>query len=85
MSKNKRKQVVPEDETKEAKFIRVVTPRINRAVKVISLIGNCAGAGYVYSVEQHTQIIEVLEKAVEALDAKFSRTKQETTKFGFTS
>ena len=83
MNKNKRKQVVPKDETKEVMFIRVVTPRINRAVKFISLIGNCAGTGYAYSDEQREQLILTLRREVDLLESRYKRVKEVETKFEF--
>jgi len=85
MSKNPKKtRTKPStDETKGAKFTRIVLPRVNKAVKSIDLIGNCAGSGYDYTPEQAAEIITVLVDAVRLLEQKFARTKHKQSDFVF--
>jgi len=70
--KRKRRKVnIPKDETKAARFVRVVTPRIVKAVKSISVVGYCAGSTYEYTPKQTQQIMGVLIDAVDAVNSKF--------------
>ena len=57
---------------KAAAFKRVVEPRVAKAVKAISLVGNCAGAGYSYTPKQVAQITEVLLTAVTDTAERFT-------------
>jgi len=65
-------QDIPKDETKSARFIRVVTPRVSKAVKAINQIGFCSGLSYESKPEQTKQILNALLKAVEVLESKFA-------------
>lgn len=70
--KRKRRKVnIPKDETKAARFVRVVTPRVVKAVKSISVVGYCASSTYEYTPQQVKQIVEVLLDAVEGVNNKF--------------
>ena len=85
MGKDKKtnKPSPPKDETKGAKFARVVTPRVSKALKAISLIGNCSGAGYDYTPEQASQIIIALSKEIDVLEAKFAKKREKQSDFAF--
>jgi hypothetical protein len=74
---------VPENETKDAKFLRVVTPRITKVVKAIRVIGNCFGTGYTYTPEQATQIISALTAEINTLEAVASKVKTSTPDFSW--
>lgn len=67
----RRKQVIPADESNAGRFVRVVKPRVDKAIKAISLIGYCAGVGYEYTPEQVQQIHNALSAALENLCDKF--------------
>jgi hypothetical protein len=54
-----------------ANFVRVVTPRVTKAVKAIGLIANCAGSNYVYTEAQAGQVITALNEAVDAVAQAF--------------
>lgn len=69
--KTRRKQTIPENETAAARFIRVVTPRVNKAVKAIEVIGFCAGAEYEYTSGQVKQIHDSLADAMEKIGKRF--------------
>lgn len=85
MAKDKKKSSsrVPKDETKAARFIRVVTPRVAKAVKAIQVIGYCAGATYEYTPKQLDQITKAIDDAHNELLAKFAGKKSETEEFSF--
>ena len=77
------KKVIPTDETKQDRFIRVVSPRVIKAVKSISVLGYCAGPTYEYTTEQTTQIINLLHEAVNDLQARFERKRDKQVDFEF--
>ncbi len=79
----RRKVEVPANETKAARFIRVVTPRINKAIKSINTIGFCAASSYEYTPEQVKEIKTALLHAVSGLEKKFAGEVAGETLFGF--
>ena len=70
--KVRRKQEIPETESASERFIRIVTPRVNKAVKAVEVIGFCTGSTYEYTSKQAEQIAVVLHKAVKDLMRKFA-------------
>jgi len=72
-------------ETKEQRFIRVVTPRVTKAVKMIKIIGNCAGSTYEYTPEQVEQIFVGLQTAMVELKGRFTAKRQAQPEFTFNS
>ena len=64
-------QEIPKDERGQAKFVRIVLPRVVKAVKAIVVVGYCTGSGYVHTPTQVKQIIATLREAVNSLEAKF--------------
>ena len=79
----KKRKPIPEDEKKDARFIRVVTPRINKAVKAISNIGNCSGSNYSFTAEQVQKMTNVLIEAIGNMTTLFAAKKQKQDSFGF--
>ena len=69
--KNSRTQAIPENESKADRFKRVVTPRINKAVKAIEVIGFCGGSSYEYTPKQVEQISEALFAAIAKMADSF--------------
>ena len=67
----KKKNTVPKEETKREKFKRVVTPRVNKALKMIALVGNQAGAAYEYTPDDVEDIIAALRDEVTAVENKY--------------
>jgi len=70
MAKRTNDSQKPED--KRAKFLRLVNPRVNRAVHGISLIGNCASAAYEYTEADVAEIIAALNASVQTLAERFA-------------
>jgi len=79
----RRKQVIPKDESKAARFVRVVEPRVSKAMKAISTIGFCAGSTYEYTPKQVEQITAGLFRAVNSLVDTFAAKKVKTGSFSF--
>jgi hypothetical protein len=68
---------------KRADFVRVVTPRVGKAIKAIGLIANCAGANYLYSDMQVAQILSALDGAVKGIESVFAKKTVTQTGFSF--
>ena len=62
-------------------FLRVVTPRVNKAVKSIHLVGNCAGAGYSYTPEQSKAVVLALQVAVQGVENAYNKKVEATKEF----
>lgn len=86
MAKSKKKRGVPppKDETKEQRFIRVCTPRVRKAVKMMGNIANCSGAAYAYTQGQVDEIEGILNKAVDIMVGSFTKKKEPSAEFNFT-
>lgn len=77
------RQSIPKDESKSDRFIRVVTPRINKAIKSIKVIGYCASSTYEYTPQQVAKIVSVLQDAINAIDDKFAKRTDKAGEFAF--
>jgi len=66
---------------RQADFVRVVTPRVKKAVKAISLVSNCASSNYSFTAEQAGRIIIALHTAVDVVEVSFSKKTQATAEF----
>jgi len=85
MAKGKKRtsQKIPENETKADRFVRVVTPRVAKAVKAIRTIGFCAGSMYEYNDEQVIQILKALDTACGTLRKHFTAKTGVESDFAF--
>jgi len=70
-------------ESKGERFVRVVKPRVNKAVKAISVIGYCSGSAYEYTPQQVSQILATLSGALSALSSKFESKSKKQEEFDF--
>lgn len=77
------KQAIPKDESNSDRFVRVVTPRVNKAVKAIGVIGFCSGATYEYTPSQAKQICKLLHSIVDSLESKLERKPEAQQGFTF--
>jgi hypothetical protein len=71
------------NESPRERFLRLAPPRIDAALKKISLIGNFARNGYEYEPGEVKQMIDALEDAVAEVKRKFARKKEPNKKVGF--
>lgn len=76
--KQKKKSDKPAED-KRAKFKRVVTPRVKKALKFIKLIGNQSGSAYTYTEDDVTMIIGSLRDAVDAVEKRYRQKGTEQT------
>ena len=69
-------------ETKEERFIRIAEPRVSRACKAVSLLGNLAGSGYEYTEEQVDARFGAVQEALDTARAQFKK-KNNVVRFKF--
>lgn len=80
--KKKRSRVqIPEKESKADRFIRVVTPRVVRAMKSIRVIGYCSGAAYDFTPQAVEQIVDALANELKVMGDKFSSKSSAVSEF----
>ena len=75
--------IIPENETKAEKFIRIATPRVNSVIDKLDILSNCAGSAYEYNEEQIESMFDAIRNAVDACYAQF-QPKQKAEKERFT-
>lgn len=69
--KKRERKTLPSNETKEARFVRVATPRVVKAIKQIKLLSNCAASSYAYEPEQVKKMVDAIEEALANTAAAF--------------
>jgi len=79
----KKKKVTKPAEDKHEKFLRVATPRINKALKAIGLIGNQAAAGYAPTDEEVADLFAVLRKKVDEVEKCYQSSSKQSVAFSF--
>lgn len=77
----KKGSVVPENETKAQRFVRIARKRVPRATKAINSIAALSGAGYEYTDEQRDKIVGVLEAAVANTVGSLKRERKAAVEF----
>ena len=75
--------IIPENETKNEKFLRIATPRVNAIIDKLDILSNCAGSNYEYTEEQVETMFQAIRDAVDACYNEF-RPKVKTEKERFT-
>lgn len=61
------------NESKAERFIRVAEPRVGRACKAISLIGNFATGDYEYTEQQVEAMFGAMQEELNTQKAKFTK------------
>lgn len=80
----KKKGQTATGESKTARFVRVVTPRIKKAIKAIRVVGYCSSSAYEYEAKQIEAITATLTGEVALLKKRFEqKKKQEDVEFTF--
>lgn len=69
------------NETKAERFIRVAEPRVGRACKAISLIGNFATGDYEYTEAQVDAMFAAMQDALNTARAKYRKGTERRFKF----
>lgn len=66
---------VPENETKQQKFVRLATARVNKVRKALDQIGLLGGASYDSTDEQRLKIAEAIQECVDFNVNRLSKVK----------
>lgn len=74
---------VPENETKQQKFIRLATARINKVRKALDQIGLLGGPSYESTEEQRGKMAEAIRECVEFNINRMSKVKMSKDTFRF--
>lgn len=74
---------VPEGETKEQKFVRLATARMNKVRKALDQIGLLGGASYVSTEMQRSKIAEALRESLEFNLNRLDKQKISKSTFSF--
>jgi len=72
---------VPEGETKEHKFVRLATRRVNKIRKALDQIGLLGSASYISTDDQRAKVIAAVEESVAFNLARLNKTKTSKTDF----
>jgi len=75
---------IPANETKAMRFVRVVRPRVNKAIKSIGTVGYCASSSYEFTPQQVKDIINSLIMAVQSVETKYMSKDKSAAEFKFT-
>lgn len=74
MAKTPRKSTAPADESKRAKFLRLVNSRAKVAIKALRSIGKLSTAAYESTPDDIAKLTKKLGEEIDAMKARFSRT-----------
>lgn len=85
MTKKKDVKEMSKPEDKTDKFIRVIQPRVNKALKAIRLLGNCTSSGYKWTDAMSEHVLAELSTELDTLSNKFARRTDKQTNFEFQS
>lgn len=72
---------VPKDESKEQKFIRLATARVNKVRKALDQIGLLGGPSYSSTDQQREKIVEAIRESVEFNTNRLAKVKMSKTTF----
>lgn len=76
--------IIPENETKNEKFLRIATPRVNAIIDKLDILSNCAGSNYEHTDEQVETMFQAIRDAVDACYNEFRpKVKTEKERFSF--
>ena len=76
--------IIPENETKNEKFLRIATPRVNAIIDKLDILANCAGSNYEYTEEQVETMFQAIRDAVDSCYNEFRpKVKTEKERFSF--
>lgn len=75
---------IHENETKNEKFVRIASPRVNAVIDKLDILSNCASSNYEYTEEQVENMFQAIRDAVDNCYAQFQpKVKSEKEKFTF--
>lgn len=71
------------NESKSAKFIRLATPRVNKALKAIGQIARLGGSQYESTPEQRAAMFKALRDAIAGAEDRFKGVREAKQGFVF--
>ena len=72
-------------ESKSERFHRLIEARVNKAIKIIRLIGNCSTeSNYEYTPEQVSQVFDVLQRELNTARMKYVAKQKGKKRFSLT-
>jgi len=74
---------VPEGETKQQKFVRLATARVNKVRKALDQIGLLGGASYESTEDQRNKITDAIRECMEFNVNRLSKVKMSKDTFRF--
>jgi hypothetical protein len=74
---------VPEGETKQQKFVRLATARVNKVRKALDQIGLLGGASYESTEDQRNKISEAIRECMEFNVNRLAKVKMSKDTFRF--
>lgn len=74
---------VPENETKQQKFVRLATARVNKVRKALDQIGLLGGAAYESTEDQRNKIADAIRECMEFNVNRLSKVKMSKDTFRF--
>lgn len=74
--------IIPENEFKNEKFIRIASPRVNAVIDKLDILSNCASRKYEYTEEQVENMFQAIRDAMDDCYAQF-QPKVKSEKFTF--
>ena len=76
--------IIPENETKNEKFLRIATPRVNAIIDKLDILSNCSGSNYEYTEDQVETMFQAIRDAVDSCYNEFRpKVKTEKERFSF--
>lgn len=69
------------NESKAERFVRLAEPRVSRACKAISLIGNFATGDYEFTEQQVAAMFAAMQEELDAQRAKFKKGSERKFRF----
>ncbi len=78
-----RVSAVPENETKQQKFVRLATKRVNKVRKALDQIGLLGSAAYESTDDQRAKITEAIRECVEFNCNRLAKVKMSKDTFRF--
>lgn len=80
----KRTVEIPENETKNEKFVRIATPRVQAIISKIEILSNCSSSNYEYTDEQVEAMFGAITSSLNECRKSFQpKEKTEKEKFQF--
>jgi hypothetical protein len=79
--RKRRVPTVPEDETREQRFVRLATRRVNKVRKALDQLGLLGGATYASTDDQRAKISEAIRESMEFNLNRLNKVKLSKTDF----